>query len=112
MVTFQSVVLPGCGSQNAVCIVNVLGWSSFQRLQSELMTEQLMLADGMPIAHIMADGYVQLLDWGGRTLVGMLKPFVVDAPPPGAYGNLVLVPLVAIALWFALPRRADVGEDA
>lgn len=24
---------------------------------------------------------LQLLDWGGRTLVGLLKPFVVDAPP-------------------------------
>jgi hypothetical protein len=48
---------------------------------------------------------LQLLDWGGRTLVGQLKPFVVDAPPPGAHGNLIFVPLVAIALWFSLPRR-------
>jgi hypothetical protein len=52
---------------------------------------------------------LQLLDWGGRTLVGLLKPFVVDAPPPGAYGNLVFVPLVAIAPWFSLPRRDDVA---
>lgn len=41
---------------------------------------------------------LQLLDRGGRALVGMLKPFVVDDPHPGAYGNLVFVPLVAIAL--------------
>jgi hypothetical protein len=54
---------------------------------------------------------LQLLDWGGRTLVGVLKPFVVDAPPPGAYGNLVFVPLVAIALWFSLPRRDDVAGE-
>ena len=54
---------------------------------------------------------LQLLDWGGRTLVGVLKPFVVDAPPPGAYGNLVFVPLVAIALWFSLPRRDNVTGD-
>lgn len=51
---------------------------------------------------------LQGLDWGGRALVGALKPFIVDAPPPGAYGNLVFVPLVAIALWFSLPRRGEV----
>lgn len=51
---------------------------------------------------------LQLLDWGGRAMVGMLKPFEVAAPPPGAYGNVIFVPLVAIALWFALPRRGDV----
>ena len=51
---------------------------------------------------------LQLLDWGGRTLVGMLKPLVVDAPPPGTYGNLVFVPFVAIALWFSLPKHDDV----
>lgn len=50
---------------------------------------------------------LQLLDWGGRTLVAALKPFVIDAPPPGAYGNLVVVPLVALALWFSLPRRGE-----
>lgn len=50
---------------------------------------------------------LQLLDWGGRALVGTLKPFEVAAPPPGAYGNVVFVPLVAIALWFALPTRDE-----
>jgi hypothetical protein len=47
---------------------------------------------------------LQVLDWGGRTLVGLLKPLVVDAPPPGAIGNVVFLPLALIALWFALPR--------
>jgi hypothetical protein len=41
----------------------------------------------------------------------MLKPFVVDAPPPRAYGNLVFVPLVAVALWFSLPSRDDAEEN-
>jgi hypothetical protein len=27
---------------------------------------------------------LQLLDWGGRTLVGVLKPMVIESPPPGA----------------------------
>jgi hypothetical protein len=53
---------------------------------------------------------LQVLDWGGRALVGQLKPLVVDAPPPGAIGNLVFLPLALVALWFALPRvRAVMG---
>ena len=47
---------------------------------------------------------LQVLDWGGRTLVGQLKPLVVDAPPPGAIGNVVFLPLALVALWFALPE--------
>ncbi|MEI7745089.1 MAG: hypothetical protein WCK58_15235 [Chloroflexota bacterium] len=54
---------------------------------------------------------LQLLDWGGRALVGMFKPFAVAAPPPGAYGNVIFVPLVLIALWFALPK-GEAGEAA
>jgi hypothetical protein len=45
------------------------------------------------------------LDWGGRMLVGEFKPLVVAAPPPGAIGNWVFLPVALIALWFALPRR-------
>ena len=47
---------------------------------------------------------LQVLDWGGRALVGQLKPLVVDAPPPGAFGNVVFLPLALVALWFALPK--------
>ena len=52
---------------------------------------------------------LQLLDWSGRNLVGELKPLVVADPPPGAIGNLVFVPLCAVALWFSLPRRGATG---
>jgi len=30
----------------------------------------------------------------------------VVAPPPGAIGNLIFLPLSAIALWFALPKKS------
>ena len=49
---------------------------------------------------------LQLLDWGGRLGMGLLKPLVVADPPPGEIGNYIFVPLVAIALWFALPKRS------
>ena len=50
---------------------------------------------------------LQALDWGGRALVGQLKPLVVDVPPPGAIGNAVFLPLALVALWFALPKLGD-----
>jgi hypothetical protein len=27
--------------------------------------------------------------------------------PPGGIGNIIFVPLVAIALWFSLPKNSD-----
>ncbi len=50
---------------------------------------------------------LQLLDWGGRIGMGLLKPVVVPDPPPGEIGNYIFLPLVAIALWFALLRNSS-----
>ena len=50
---------------------------------------------------------LQLLDWGGRIGVGLMKPVIVADPPPGEIGSYIFFPLVAIALWFALPRKDD-----
>ncbi len=52
---------------------------------------------------------LQLLDWGGRIGVGLMKPVVVANPPPGEIGSYIALPLVAIALWFALPRKSAGG---
>lgn len=52
---------------------------------------------------------LQLLDWGGRIGIGLMKPVVVDNPPPGEIGSYIALPLVAIALWFALPRKSASG---
>jgi hypothetical protein len=46
---------------------------------------------------------LHLLDLVGRIGVGRLKPRVVDRPPPGAIGQVVALPLVAIAFWKSLP---------
>lgn len=51
---------------------------------------------------------LQLVDWSMRWVLGELKPIQVDNPPPGAVANYIFVPLCAIALWFALPKVAEV----
>ena len=50
---------------------------------------------------------LQLFDWIMRGVLGEIKPIVVDGTPPGAIGNIIFVPLVAIALWFSLPNRTS-----
>ena len=55
---------------------------------------------------------LQFLDWGGRIGIGLMKPVVVDNPPPGEIGIYIVFPLVAIALWFALPRKNASGDRA
>ena len=50
---------------------------------------------------------LQLFDWIMRGVLGEIKPIVVDGTPPGAVGNIIFVPLIAIALWFSLPNRAS-----
>jgi hypothetical protein len=37
--------------------------------------------------------------------MGLLKPLVVDNPPPGEVGNYIFLPPVATALWFSPPRK-------
>jgi hypothetical protein len=46
----------------------------------------------------------QTLDWGGRILVGLLKPVEIASTPPGEVGSYILFPLCVIALWFSMPR--------
>ena len=47
---------------------------------------------------------LQLFDWFMRGVMGEIKPLVVDSMPPGGIGNIIFVPLVAVALWFSLPK--------
>ena len=92
--------------------VDVEGGDNIIALFAQWGWEQLLLA---LIAWVIITKYrslvplallLQVLDWGGRWVVGEFKPFVVDAPPPGAIGNLIFLPLSAIALWFALPKKS------
>ena len=50
---------------------------------------------------------LQLFDWLMRGFIGEIKPLVIDSMPPGGIGNIVFVPLVAIALWFSLPKAGE-----
>jgi hypothetical protein len=47
----------------------------------------------------------QALDWGGRILVGLIKPVEIASAPPGEMGSYILFPLCVIALWFSMPRK-------
>lgn len=49
---------------------------------------------------------LQLFDWFMRGVMGEIKPLIVDSMPPGGIGNIVLVPLVTIALWYSLPKTS------
>jgi hypothetical protein len=46
----------------------------------------------------------QTLDWGGRILVGLIKPVEIASTHPGEIGSYILFPLCVIALWFSMPR--------
>ena len=47
---------------------------------------------------------VSLLENIGRILIGRRKPLKVAKPPPGAYGSLVIVPVLLVAFCRSLPQ--------
>ncbi len=55
---------------------------------------------------------LQLFDWLMRGVMGEIKPLVVDSMPPGGIGNIIFVPLLAVAVWFSLPKVCDRAEAA
>lgn len=76
-------------------------WGYTQLLLSVMMWGLIVFARSLvPFALL-----VQSLDWGGRILVGLMKPVEVASPPPGEIGSYVLLPLCLIALWFSLPKK-------
>ena len=87
------------GGDNIVAIFAQWGW---EQLLLALVAWVVIVRYRFLVPAVL---FLQLLDWGGRALVGAMKPLVVDVPPPGEIGNFIFVPLVAIALWFSLPRR-------
>ena len=50
---------------------------------------------------------LQLFDWFMQGVMGDIKPLIVDSMQPGGIGNIIFVPLVAIARWFSLPKVGD-----
>lgn len=86
------------GGTNLIALFGQWGW---EQLLLSLVSAVVLVRYRLlvPFAWLL-----QTLDWGGRMLVGVLKPLVAAAPPPGAIGNWVFLPLALVALWFALPR--------
>ena len=79
-------------------------WGYTQLLLSVMMWGILIFARSLvPFALL-----VQTLDWGGRILVGQMKPVEVASPPPGEIGSYILLPLCLIALWFSLPKKGTI----
>lgn len=77
-------------------------WGYTQLLLSVMMWGIIIFARSLvPFALL-----VQTLDWGGRILIGLMKPVEVSSPPPGEIGSYILLPLCLIALWFSLPKKS------
>lgn len=78
-------------------------WGYTQLLLSVMMWGVIVFARNLlPFALL-----VQTLDWGGRILVGLMKPIEVAEAPPGEIGSYILWPLCLIALWFSLPKKTS-----
>ena len=92
------------GGRNIVALFGQWGW---EQLLLSLVTIVILVRYRFLVPFALL---LQVLDWGGRMVVGEFKPLIVDAPPPGAYGNWILLPVSLVALWFALPPRASSGQ--
>jgi hypothetical protein len=105
------VFLPDGGANSIAGLdVSVAGGSNLVALFAQWGYTQLLLSVMMWGVIVFARSLVpfallvQALDWGGRILVGLMKPVEVASPPPGEIGSYVLLPLCLIAFWFSLPK--------
>lgn len=88
----------GAGGNNLIAMF--AQWGYTQLLLSVMMWGVIFFARNLlPFALL-----VQTLDWGGRILIGLMKPVEVAPPPPGEIGSYILWPLCLIALWFSLRK--------
>ena len=55
---------------------------------------------------------ISLVENIGRIAIGRSKPLKVAKPPPGHYGSLVVIPLLAAAFWRSLPERDSFYTNA
>ena len=88
----------GAGGNNLIAMF--AQWGYTQLLLSVMMWGVIIFARNLlPFALL-----VQTLDWGGRILIGLMKPVEVASAPPGEIGSYILWPLCLIALWFSLRK--------
>ena len=115
VITFRSAVhvFRKDGGANSIAGINldVEGGQNIVAIFAQWGLEQLLLAGLAWLALFRYRGLiplillVNLLDNIGRILVGRSKPLKIDRPPPGAYGQVLILPFLAVALWRSLPRR-------
>ena len=100
------------GGANSIAGVEVSGVAgdNLVHLFAQWGLEQLLLAT---VAWVVITRYrflvpaallLQLADWGLRSFIGEFKPLVADGTPPGAVATFIFVPILAVALWFSLPK--------
>ena len=115
VITFRSCVHVFRNDGGAASIagidLDVEGGQNIVAIFAQWGLEQLLLAGLALLALIRYRGLIplilliNLLDNIGRILVGRSKPLRVDKPPPGAYGQVIILPFLAAALWRSLPER-------
>ena len=100
------------GGANSIAGVEVSGVAgdNLVHLFAQWGLEQLLLAT---VAWVVITRYrflvpaallLQLADWGLRSFIGEFKPLIADGTPPGAVATFIFVPILAVALWFSLPK--------
>lgn len=106
------ILLPDGGAGSIAGLeTEVAGGENIIAMFGQWGLAQLLLALVMWMVIFYAKALIPLglifssLDWGGRILVGLLKPIEVMDPPPGEYGSYILFPLCLIALWFSFPKK-------
>lgn len=117
VITFRSCVhvlrKDGGAASIAGIDLDVEGGQNIVAIFAQWGLEQLLLAGLAWLALFRYRGLipllllVNLLDNIGRILVGRSKPLKIDRPPPGAYGQVIILPFLALALWRSLPRAGD-----
>ena len=115
VVTFRSMVhvfrKDGGAHSIAGIDLDVEGGRNIVAIFAQWGLEQLLLAGLAWLALFRYRGLIplvlliNLLDNIGRILIGRAKPLKIDRPPPGAYGQVIILPFLAAALWQSLPRR-------
>jgi hypothetical protein len=107
------IFLPDGGAQSIAGMdVEVEGGNNIIAMFGQWGFSQLLLAGLMWVIifkqrHLVPLALLfQTLDWGGRILVGLLKPVDIASAPPGEIGSYILFPLCVIALWFSMPRKS------
>ena len=101
------------GGANSIAGIDleVEGGQNIVAIFAQWGLEQLLLAGLAWLALFRYRGLIplilliNLLDNIGRILIGRSKPLKADGPPPGAYGQVIILPFLALALWRSLPRR-------